>query len=790
MGAGTDRHGIFRPWESVLKIGNPLETKKKAGVRMEKRVIRKHQTKWKMFASYITIPIILLSVISGLFSILYFRTSRDSMIEFENTIARNVDGELKKVMDNLITSAAQYSMSPWVKRLKYMQKSPELMKKNISASDISDYASTISLSEINDSLVESIFIYYGLGKFGISSQGRVSWEGYVNLYQIECTDKTFLSGSILDQNNQKTIIHNVSFLKNGRKTEGFFLIQTIPLENYYSGEANILFFVPYEELYGYISNFLDEGTGELYLTDGEKIIYTQKKDGQILEPGESIEVYKKGSRFTYNREKGIWTSQYTKQGMPIGVLQILDRDVMYRDFRIFSEWLIMGYVLLLCLIFLVAYRLAAYSYQPLQHIMDMLDGNAGEEGNEYQVIEKALEELDSQKQKLEVTVFEQNPLIEQYILHALLNSNKAQANEVKYINIMRKYSLYRCLVLKGGAQAASYIREIDSCLAVYPQLHAAFVEEDGFFIWVISYEKESNLEEFTAFLVQAFSDSGYEETGIGLSLEQNNILHLLVAYNQAVRALEYHFFFPQKKIMRLDEDNLEERDISGEAFEIREEDRKQIEEAIEKENAEALFEHYKKILEYNFGHRMIHKEAYLSGIHKLNRMILKIFSEKKKGCMFDQTELLEPEHFLSMNGYQQALWEKIKAFMEQCRMKDSPVYFTRNQIIKKYVEAHLTDPELSLNETARMMHYTPAYFGKYFKEQFGCNFQKYVASRRIENAREYLERENGRLSVQEIALRCGFTNDVTFRRTFKMYVGITPSQYEKEHTLDWEPESR
>ena len=61
--------------------------------------------------------------------------------------------------------------------------------------------------------------------------------------------------------------------------------------------------------------------------------------------------------------------------------------------------------------------------------------------------------------------------------------------------------------------------------------------------------------------------------------------------------------------------------------------------------------------------------------------------------------------------------------------------------------------------------------------QFGCTFQKYVASRRIECAISLMEKKN--MNVQEIALKCGFTNDVTFRRTFKMYAGVTPSQYEK-----------
>lgn len=750
---------------------------------MEKQLLKKHQTKRKMFVSYIIVPIMLLTVISGLLSFLYFRMSRDSMLDFENTIAQNVNGELKKVMDNLIKSAAQYSMTPWVKRLKYMQKYPELIEKNISASDISDYASTISLSEINDSLVESIFIYYSAGEFGISSQGRVNWQGYVDLYEIECKDKTFLSGAILTRNNQKTIIHNVNFLKNGKREEGFFLIQTIPLENYYSGEANILFFIPYEELHGYISNFLDEGTESLFLTDGKKVIYAPEGEEKIFSEGDSIEKRQNNGLFAYDREYGVWTSCYAKQGMDIGLFQILNNEVLHRDFRMFAEWLIMGYVLLLCLIFYVAYRLAVYNYQPLEHIMNMLDREAGEEENEYQIIEKALEELDSQKQRLEVAVFKQNPLIEQYILHALLNSNKPQTNEVKYVNTIRKYVFYRCLVLKSGPQAAQYVREIDSCLAVYPQNHAAFVEEDGFFIWVISYGEETILEEFADFLIQTFSESGYEEACVGMSMKHEDILHLLSAYNQAVRALEYHFFFPQKKLMRLDENDLEEHERNGEAFEITENERKEIARAIEEEDAQHIFENYKRILAYNFSGKKLHKEAFLAGIHKLNAEILRLFSEKAEAGLIEQMELLDPGNFANLENYLQTFWLKLKMFIDQCRMPYNPIYYTRNQMIKKYVEMHLTDPELSLNETARVMHYTPAYFGKYFKEQFGCNFQKYVASRRIENAKKLLEKGDGKLNVQEIAIRCGFTNDVTFRRTFKMYVGIAPSQYEKEHVM-------
>lgn len=745
---------------------------------------KKYQTKHKMFVSYVCIPVVILTVISCLFSFLYYHMTRERVLNFENSITENVDSELKNLMDNLIKSSAQYSMTPWVTRLKYMQRIPELMARNITASDISDYASTLSLTEINDSMVESIYIYYSLGGFGISSIGKVNWKEYVSIYQVQCGDTAFLSGAMLDQNNQKTICHNASLMKNGKRVTGFFMLQTIPLQNSYSGEVNILFFVPYDKICAYIENFMDDGTSCFYLTDGQKVIYSWGKDNGPLLPGDSVEILKAADKeYRYSEELGVYLSQYTKAGMDIGIIQILDNNFLYRDFTVFTEWLVMGYLVLLALIVVVASRMAKYSYQPLEHIMNMLVEEDPEGSvNEYQIIEKALEELDSQKKRLEVTVFEQNPLIEQYILHTLLRSNKPQANEVKYVNTMRQYSLYRCLALKHSPESGQYIKEIDSCLAVYPQIHSVFVEEDKHYIWVLSYGEESLMEEIADLLSQTFDDSGYKDAALGMSKVHEDILHILSAYNQAVRALEYHFFYPEKKVIRLEEDRIEERDLNCSSFEIPEDKRKSMERAVEELNAETLFEAYQSILLYNFNTRFLHKEAYFAGIHKLNAMLLELFGEKSQGKLTPQIELLEPESFAGLDSYLQTFRLKTVRLMEQCVAKENPVYYARNQMIRQYVEDHLTDANLSLNETARVMHYTATYFGKYFKEQFGCTFQKYVASRRIECAISLMEKKN--MNVQEIALKCGFTNDVTFRRTFKMYVGVTPSQYEKEREAE------
>lgn len=763
---------------------------------------RKNQTKSKIFASYVVIPVLILTVISCLFSSGYFRMSQKRILAFEDGISENVNEQLKGVMDNLLKSAAQYSMTPWVRRLKYMQKTPDMLQKSITASNISDYASTVSLAEINENLVESIYIYYSLGGFGISSSGRVTWKEYTDIYGIDCEEEGLQSGKVLSENNQHAIYHHVSMTKNGKRTDGFFLIQTIPMENTYNGEVNILFYVSYEGLCSYIRQFADDGTEQFYLTDGQQVlcglVSTESGLEQVgkdrgasgygkaqLSPGDSIEELKSEERgFLYRKALGKYVSEYTKVGMDIGVLQVLDQNFLHRDFFSFLKWIGAGYLLLFGLIVIVSSRLTKRSYQPLEQIMNLIDEKDGENFDEYQLIENALREFHSQKERLDLSVYEQNPLVEQYILHGLLNQGRLRPEEAKYVNTMRQYVRFRCLVLKESLEARQYIGEIDACLAVYPQVHAAFLKEEGCYIWVLSYGEESLVEEIADTLEQTFTELNYREAVLAMSGRYEDIRRMPESFREAVCALGYHYFYPEKKLLLYDGDLIGEREKSQAAFEGKPGSREAFREAVEAMEPGRVTELYRQNAWYNFRDRMVSRENWFAGIHEWNEYLAELFQSCGRGDSLEAMELLEPENFGNLDSYLQTFGIKTDNLMKRCTSRENPMYTVRNEMIRQYVEEHLTDANLSLNETARVMHYTSTYFGKYFKEQFGCAFQQYVAVRRIECAKKYLleDMERRRMSIQEIALACGFTNDVTFRRTFKRYTGVTPSQFGKENT--------
>ena len=58
---------------------------------------------------------------------------------------------------------------------------------------------------------------------------------------------------------------------------------------------------------------------------------------------------------------------------------------------------------------------------------------------------------------------------------------------------------------------------------------------------------------------------------------------------------------------------------------------------------------------------------------------------------------------------------------------------------------------------------------------------QYLQRRRIENARTLLAETD--LSIAEIARRCGYTGDQSFRRNFVQSTSLTPGEYRSKMAL-------
>lgn len=102
----------------------------------------------------------------------------------------------------------------------------------------------------------------------------------------------------------------------------------------------------------------------------------------------------------------------------------------------------------------------------------------------------------------------------------------------------------------------------------------------------------------------------------------------------------------------------------------------------------------------------------------------------------------------------------------------------RNSQIKEEIEQHIHahfGEDLSMQDVARTMNYSDAYFCKLFKRCFKVNFSTYLNEYRIERAKELLTSTHS--SVREISTACGYTDSTYFARVFRRVTGVTPSEY-------------
>lgn len=93
-----------------------------------------------------------------------------------------------------------------------------------------------------------------------------------------------------------------------------------------------------------------------------------------------------------------------------------------------------------------------------------------------------------------------------------------------------------------------------------------------------------------------------------------------------------------------------------------------------------------------------------------------------------------------------------------------------------YIQAHL-DTDLSLEVMAKQIDLSRYYFASQFKQAMGIPPHQYVNQQRIKKAKRLLRQNKNNISLAEIALECGFSNQSHLNRLFRQYVGTTPKKY-------------
>ena len=94
--------------------------------------------------------------------------------------------------------------------------------------------------------------------------------------------------------------------------------------------------------------------------------------------------------------------------------------------------------------------------------------------------------------------------------------------------------------------------------------------------------------------------------------------------------------------------------------------------------------------------------------------------------------------------------------------------------VERYLQENYTDPSLCLSKVGDRFNISDTYLSHMFKEKTGQNFSVYLERLRMNEAARRLT--SGDCNLTALYADLGYTNPTSFRRAFKKYYGMTPSE--------------
>lgn len=110
------------------------------------------------------------------------------------------------------------------------------------------------------------------------------------------------------------------------------------------------------------------------------------------------------------------------------------------------------------------------------------------------------------------------------------------------------------------------------------------------------------------------------------------------------------------------------------------------------------------------------------------------------------------------------------------------IYISKINMVQDYIESHLDD-ELSIRQLARVASFSEYHFQRIFRQITGESLYSFIKRLRLEKA-VFLLRKNNQLTIQDIAISVGFSNQASFAKALKEKYRFSASVIRKIDDLE------
>lgn len=597
------------------------------------------------------------------------------------------------------------------------------------------------------------------------------------------------------KNTGRTFFESAHLLWNGKDLKG--ILYGVPLSP--TSHAYVYFLLDEEDIVDSLAPILDEG-GSVYILDEKNQVLFSRGDTsqQTLQALPMNEPQGKLAD-TFFGDDSVATYGLSDYGFKY--ISVTPKSFVYNQVK-YLRYLTV-YLNIAAVVLAVGYALclAFKNSRRLSGVLDTLESNPVfdkskyQEKNIFEYINNSMLQLISNNQSLRLSEQAQIPILKAAFLDKLINGSFTDDNELKILEDKLNLHLenrYFCIItvfmeedessltptatIEGIEQFASKKQLALSCLEKNFGDHGLIYSRNIDQVAVLCCFKPEEIAGYRKIAEESMSksvDSIYQQTGmlfkcVGSDIFEN-IKDIFKNYNLC-RELFLHYSFVENTSVIMWNDLSAPQRWSMFVYPDEYEDKLLYQ--IKSGESDEACRSISAVLKKNLNSQSLSPKMKDLFISQLKITLLKSL----EASLADDYE----KKILSIDSASSA--EVLRSHIFEIVQSISSVYALRNdskaENLKKemvcFINENFENSQLSLKFVSEHFNLSEAYFSQLFKELVGENFSVYLDKIRMCYAHTVLQ-EN-KLRIDDIARQCGYISTSTFRRAYKRYYGVSPSQ--------------
>lgn len=363
-------------------------------------------------------------------------------------------------------------------------------------------------------------------------------------------------------------------------------------------------------------------------------------------------------------------------------------------------------------------------------------------------------------------------VVQSYVEALVLSQTMSEKRAATLQSVLRtclhfQNDMYRCIAVSYPDDAEDTTAQLAALLSQkFAMFSMKFSDRILLIVLDVGYQhNRAHVEECINHYVQGH---GQEIIGIAVSDVIANVKEIYRGVNNVLTILQH---------IEDDDDGMvifvEDYDIASH-YKFTYRDEMQLVEAVQSGKSDELHQLIDGILLENY-------ERHVSN-HKITCLIQELNNLCNRMALQENIELdmaEDSQRFLTFEAQRTHLHTLFNQLLSQKKKQppDSQTLFVKraDEIIRvKYME------DIFVESIAQELGISAKHLSKLYKMENGINLSDQIAMVRVRKVKELLE--NTDMTVTSIMETTGFTNRATFIRTFKKYVGLTPSSYRSLHS--------